>query len=82
MTLIVVSARYSSLHHSIFDEMDVEIFNEVEDSAEDGGLELSSQSAPIPFDDDDGSTCPVCLESWTNCGDHRICCLKCGHLFG
>uniref|UniRef100_A0AAR5Q5D7 RING-type E3 ubiquitin transferase n=4 Tax=Dendroctonus ponderosae TaxID=77166 RepID=A0AAR5Q5D7_DENPD len=62
--------------------MDVEIFNEVEDSAEDGGLELSSQSAPIPFDDDDGSTCPVCLESWTNCGDHRICCLKCGHLFG
>ncbi|CAH1124617.1 unnamed protein product [Ceutorhynchus assimilis] len=33
-------------------------------------------------DDEDGSTCPVCLEAWTNCGDHRMCALKCGHLFG
>ncbi|XP_050303639.1 E3 ubiquitin-protein ligase RFWD3-like [Anthonomus grandis grandis] len=32
--------------------------------------------------EEDGATCSVCLESWTNCGAHRICSLKCGHLFG
>ncbi|XP_060534952.1 E3 ubiquitin-protein ligase RFWD3-like [Cylas formicarius] len=33
-------------------------------------------------DDDDGSTCPICLDRWTNGGDHKICALKCGHVFG
>ncbi|XP_030745834.1 E3 ubiquitin-protein ligase RFWD3-like [Sitophilus oryzae] len=33
-------------------------------------------------DDDDGTICPICLEAWTNSGAHRICSLKCGHLFG
>lgn len=33
-------------------------------------------------EDDDGQTCPVCLDVWTSAGDHRLCCLKCGHLFG
>nr|XP_023011854.1 E3 ubiquitin-protein ligase RFWD3-like isoform X1 [Leptinotarsa decemlineata] len=32
--------------------------------------------------EDDGDTCPICLDSWTNSGEHRICALKCGHLFG
>ncbi|KAK9813183.1 hypothetical protein WJX72_010217 [[Myrmecia] bisecta] len=32
--------------------------------------------------DDDGSYCSVCMEAWTNSGPHRICSLKCGHLFG
>jgi len=31
---------------------------------------------------DDATTCPICLESWTSSGSHRVCCLKCGHLFG
>lgn len=40
-------------------------------------------SQPPAFQaDEDGNICPVCLEAWTNCGDHRICSLKCGHLFG
>ncbi|KAF0989369.1 hypothetical protein HZS_5074 [Henneguya salminicola] len=26
--------------------------------------------------------CPICFEPWTNIGEHRICTLKCGHLFG
>lgn len=34
------------------------------------------------YDDDDGSICPICLDAWTNSGAHRICSLKCGHLFG
>ncbi|KAI3716673.1 hypothetical protein L1987_67706 [Smallanthus sonchifolius] len=26
--------------------------------------------------------CPICLEAWTSVGDHRICCLPCGHIYG
>ena len=28
------------------------------------------------------STCSICYEEWTGSGKHRVCCLKCGHLFG
>lgn len=28
------------------------------------------------------STCMICMEEWTIGSAHRICCLKCGHLFG
>nr|VZI01112.1 unnamed protein product [Spirometra erinaceieuropaei] len=31
---------------------------------------------------DESETCPICLETWTTSGTHRICCLRCGHLFG
>ncbi|XP_038882130.1 E3 ubiquitin-protein ligase RFWD3 isoform X2 [Benincasa hispida] len=27
-------------------------------------------------------TCSICMEPWTNYGDHHICCLPCGHLYG
>lgn len=30
----------------------------------------------------DGESCPICLDSWGNSGDHRLVALKCGHLFG
>ncbi|BFI24865.1 E3 ubiquitin-protein ligase RFWD3 [Marchantia polymorpha subsp. ruderalis] len=30
----------------------------------------------------DGLACPICMEPWTNTGEHRICSLACGHLFG
>ncbi|XP_049884147.1 E3 ubiquitin-protein ligase RFWD3-like [Pectinophora gossypiella] len=33
-------------------------------------------------DDLDGETCPICLDSWGNSGEHRLVALKCGHLFG
>ncbi|KAJ8665105.1 hypothetical protein QAD02_006767 [Eretmocerus hayati] len=26
--------------------------------------------------------CPICLAGWTSVGNHRLCSLKCGHLFG
>lgn len=32
--------------------------------------------------DDEGQTCPICFEVWTNAGDHRLASLQCGHLFG
>ena len=28
------------------------------------------------------ANCPICLEPWDSSGEHRICALKCGHLFG
>lgn len=33
-------------------------------------------------DEGDGETCPICLDSWGNSGEHRLVSLKCGHLFG
>ena len=26
--------------------------------------------------------CPICYEPWTSSGMHRVCSLRCGHLFG
>uniref|UniRef100_A0A0X3PCG4 RING-type E3 ubiquitin transferase n=1 Tax=Schistocephalus solidus TaxID=70667 RepID=A0A0X3PCG4_SCHSO len=31
---------------------------------------------------DESETCSICFEAWTTSGAHRICCLRCGHLFG
>lgn len=33
-------------------------------------------------EDDDGLTCPICLDHWEMIGQHRLVSLKCGHLFG
>lgn len=31
---------------------------------------------------DEGEHCSICMESWTNSGEHRIASLRCGHFFG
>lgn len=49
--------------------------DEEDKEAEDG----SGQSEGEQGQDD---SCIICLEPWTNTGKHRICSLKCGHLFG
>eukprot|EP00048_Salpingoeca_helianthica_P007316 m.108937 g.108937 ORF g.108937 m.108937 type:complete len:598 (+) comp14294_c0_seq1:88-1881(+) len=43
-----------------------------------------SAAGPAEDDDgvDDGQTCTICFEPWTNAGQHRIVALKCGHLYG
>ena len=33
-------------------------------------------------DDDEGAVCNICMEPWTNSGEHRIASLRCGHFFG
>lgn len=29
-----------------------------------------------------GLNCPICMEPWALEGDHHICCLPCGHIYG
>ncbi|KAD4384440.1 hypothetical protein E3N88_24608 [Mikania micrantha] len=29
-----------------------------------------------------GLFCPICFEAWTSGGEHQICCLPCGHIYG
>ncbi|NWT08907.1 RFWD3 ligase, partial [Vireo altiloquus] len=36
----------------------------------------------VPVDEEEGDTCAICFEQWTNAGDHRLSALRCGHLFG
>lgn len=35
-----------------------------------------------PGDGESNTTCMICMEDWTVGTAHRICCLRCGHLFG
>ncbi|NWW77717.1 RFWD3 ligase, partial [Climacteris rufus] len=40
-------------------------------------------SVPVaPQDEEEGDTCAICFEQWTNAGEHRLSALRCGHLFG
>ncbi|XP_039488547.2 E3 ubiquitin-protein ligase RFWD3 [Drosophila santomea] len=52
-------------------------------AAADKSLKKSPEGKAIVVDDeDDGLTCPICLDSWEMSGDHRLVSLRCGHLFG
>ncbi|VDO91437.1 unnamed protein product [Schistosoma curassoni] len=42
-----------------------------------GNIECNNDSF-----DEDTETCPICFELWTSSGPHKVCCLRCGHLFG
>ncbi|NXW24952.1 RFWD3 ligase, partial [Circaetus pectoralis] len=44
--------------------------------------ELESSVPVAPLDEEEGDTCAICFEQWTNAGDHRLSALRCGHLFG
>uniref|UniRef100_J3LJ38 RING-type domain-containing protein n=1 Tax=Oryza brachyantha TaxID=4533 RepID=J3LJ38_ORYBR len=33
-------------------------------------------------DDEAASTCSICMEPWIRNGEHRICCIPCGHVYG
>ncbi|XP_008570997.1 PREDICTED: E3 ubiquitin-protein ligase RFWD3 [Galeopterus variegatus] len=48
--------------------------------------ESPQKSSPLltsaSVDEEEGNTCSICLEQWTNAGDHRLSALRCGHLFG
>lgn len=33
-------------------------------------------------DDEKKAKCPICMEKWSTNGSHRVCTIKCGHLYG
>ncbi|XP_069822451.1 E3 ubiquitin-protein ligase RFWD3 [Dendropsophus ebraccatus] len=41
-----------------------------------------TSTTPPTAEEDEGDTCAICFESWTNAGQHRLSALRCGHLFG
>ncbi|NWH63912.1 RFWD3 ligase, partial [Geococcyx californianus] len=46
-------------------------------------LKQPEPTVPVaPLDEEEGDTCTICFEQWTNAGDHRLSALRCGHLFG
>ncbi|XP_075045496.1 E3 ubiquitin-protein ligase RFWD3 [Mixophyes fleayi] len=45
-------------------------------------VKTTSAAAPAAAEEDEGDTCAICFESWTNAGQHRLSALRCGHLFG
>lgn len=47
-----------------------------------GKTTSKKRSYPEEDEDEDGKLCPICLDSWTTSGEHRLCALRCGHLFG
>ncbi|NXT86691.1 RFWD3 ligase, partial [Anhinga rufa] len=44
--------------------------------------ELEPLVPVAPLEEEEGDTCAICFEQWTNAGDHRLSALRCGHLFG
>jgi E3 ubiquitin-protein ligase RFWD3 len=52
--------------------------DEDEDDNEVSALKMRSSFSLLQ----DAEGCPICLEQWTTSGSHRLCSLKCGHLFG
>ncbi|NXM26784.1 RFWD3 ligase, partial [Oxyruncus cristatus] len=46
-------------------------------------LKEAEPSVPAAqLDEEEGDTCAICFEQWTNAGEHRLSALRCGHLFG
>lgn len=62
------------------DEVIIEEHDENEEVTNEGPgpADCSSQGESA----ESNSTCMICMEEWTLGSEHRICCLKCGHLFG
>ncbi|NXS77801.1 RFWD3 ligase, partial [Erpornis zantholeuca] len=63
-------------------------YESLEDEAEGQQKQTTPQkklgpSVPVArVDEEEGDTCAICFEQWTNAGDHRLSALRCGHLFG
>ncbi|NXH95403.1 RFWD3 ligase, partial [Pachycephala philippinensis] len=66
----------SAEHESLEDEA------EVQPKQTTPGKKLEPSVPVAPVDEEEGDTCAICFEQWTNAGDHRLSALRCGHLFG
>ncbi|XP_032663707.1 E3 ubiquitin-protein ligase RFWD3-like isoform X2 [Odontomachus brunneus] len=57
----------------------VEKHTHITNSQEENKADVSMNESNV---EDSDQICPICMEQWTSSGDHRLCCLRCGHLFG
>ncbi|CAI9095788.1 OLC1v1031803C1 [Oldenlandia corymbosa var. corymbosa] len=46
------------------------------------GFHPTTPPIELMNDDDEASTCPICMDNWTTGGEHRPCCVPCGHIYG
>ncbi|CAN6838268.1 hypothetical protein Bca4012_047365 [Brassica carinata] len=46
------------------------------------GSQEEEEDAAWKPSEGEGTSCLICMEVWTNGGDHQVCCLPCGHLYG
>ncbi|KAL6337278.1 hypothetical protein AAG906_036592 [Vitis piasezkii] len=51
-------------------------------SSSSNGGETQEGSDGWVQDQIDGLCCPICMEAWTSGGEHQVCCLPCGHIYG
>ncbi|GFQ66877.1 e3 ubiquitin-protein ligase RFWD3, partial [Trichonephila clavata] len=73
--------RWDSDHSFPGSEIDIiEIQNEA--IPMDANSKVSTEAHANQSVDDDGQTCTICFEPWTNSSEHRLVSLRCGHLFG
>ncbi|KAF2978881.1 hypothetical protein EK904_006131, partial [Melospiza melodia maxima] len=69
-------SQASAVHESHEDEPEVQ-------QKQTTPLKKLEASVPVaPLDEEEGDTCAICFEQWTNAGEHRLSALRCGHLFG
>lgn len=86
------AARISSPERVInVDNLDNSAVESGDDTSRSKGEETASQNADKEEggvgeewnrSEIDGLFCSICMEAWTNDGDHQICCLPCGHIYG
>ena len=64
------------------DAVKVEPKVSVPDSIPNNGPVAAAEDLSSKRDREDEATCTICLDPWTNSGEHRVASLGCGHLFG
>ncbi|GLV45564.1 mutagen-sensitive 302 [Carabus blaptoides fortunei] len=62
--------------------LDKSIQTDLEDKTCKCNLETSKKRAHCDDEDDEARLCSICFDIWSNSGEHRLCALHCGHLFG
>lgn len=58
------------------------VHNILEGNEEDETKAKKAKETLDESDVDSDQSCPICMDLWTSSGEHRLCCLRCGHLFG
>ncbi|KAM7468214.1 hypothetical protein LguiB_015776 [Lonicera macranthoides] len=65
------------------DEEEEELMNEdLENGVETASCSSKENEGGWNRSEIDGLFCPICMEAWSNGGDHQVCCLPCGHIYG